>query len=82
MVMVNTLTGREAEEFGRRLRHAREHAPSGKMSLDELAEQAGCSKQMLSKWENGGVTRPDYITLVKVCAALGIEPGALLKLKD
>ncbi len=80
--MVNVLSGKEAEDFGRRLKHAREHGPRGKVSLDKLAREAGCSKQVLSKWEHGKVSRPDYITLRKVCAALGIEPGALLKMKE
>lgn len=79
LAMGNELTGREAEEFGERLRLAREGAG---MSLEKLAAKAGCSKQVISKWENGQVTRPDYITLRKICSALKVEPGAVLKVKD
>ncbi len=73
---MNALAGKEAEDFGRRLRQARTKAG---LSLGKLAQKAGCTRQVLSKWENGGTARLDHLLLRRVCKALGVEERDLVK---
>jgi transcriptional regulator with XRE-family HTH domain len=60
--------------LGRRLRYFRRIK---QMTLNELAEAAGCSGSLLSRVENDLVT-PSLTTLHRLCTALGISVAALM----
>jgi transcriptional regulator with XRE-family HTH domain len=49
-----------------------------KLTLRSVAEKAGISEGFLSQMENN-VSSPSVYTLVKICDAIGIEAGDLLK---
>lgn len=49
-----------------------------RLTLDDLAASAACSKSMLSKIETGKVT-PTIATLSRIAAALSTDAGALLQ---
>lgn len=44
---------------------------------DVLAAKSGINQTTISCIETGGVTRPAFITVVKLAAALGIDPRVL-----
>lgn len=58
-----------------RLREVRERKL---MTQAELAEKTGISEATLSRIENG-LQRPRISTVRKIAAALGVEPGDLIK---
>jgi transcriptional regulator with XRE-family HTH domain len=60
--------------LGRRLRYFRRVK---QMTLNDLAETAGCSGSLLSRVENDLVT-PSLTTLHRLCNALGISVAALM----
>ena len=64
----------EQSTFGKRLRAARKTA---KVTQKELAEIIGAKHNSVSDWENDK-NMPDPDTIVRLCEALGVEPGYLL----
>ena len=50
-------------------------------SQKELAKLINVSNSRLSNWEQG-LNRPDIDTLVSICKALKVSPGALLEIED
>jgi transcriptional regulator with XRE-family HTH domain len=65
---------RQELQVGLRLRHQR---MSLRMTLRDLADQAGCSESMLSKVENGRAL-PSLTTLHRICQVLGLTVSRLL----
>jgi transcriptional regulator with XRE-family HTH domain len=65
---------RQELQVGLRLRHQR---MSLRMTLRDLADQAGCSESMLSKVENGRAL-PSLTTLHRICRVLGLTVSRLL----
>jgi len=61
--------------LGERLRRAR---LSRRLSIDDTAAAAGLTKGYLSKVERG-LNQPSSAVLLRVCAALGLAPGDLLR---
>jgi len=55
----------------------RRYRKEKKLTLKATAEKAGISEGFLSQVEND-VSSPSVDTLVKICTAIGIEPGNLL----
>ena len=49
------------------------------MKAKQLAEQIGVSQTHLSLFRSGKVRGVRFSTLSKLCAALGCEPGELIK---
>jgi len=49
------------------------------ISLQEVAESTGISRQALYKWENNKVNRFDTPVINALCQYFGIEPGALFQ---
>ena len=49
------------------------------ISLQEVAESTGISRQSLYKWENNKVNRFDTPVINALCQYFGIEPGALFQ---
>jgi transcriptional regulator with XRE-family HTH domain len=47
------------------------------LTIEQLAAQAGVSKNTTSKAENGGSIYPSSVR--KIASALGVEPGELVK---
>ena len=62
-------------EIGHNIRLARESAG---LTQKELATRIGVAQARIAEWERGKVD-PTGSTLIKIAAALGIEPGELLK---
>jgi transcriptional regulator with XRE-family HTH domain len=60
-------------EIGGSIREARRHAS---MTLDDIAEQTGLSKSVLSKTENGG--NATLSTIYRICRALDLHPRYVL----
>ena len=58
------------------LREARERA---NLTQIELAERADVRQATISEMERGLTTRVDLDVLDRICRALGVEPGSLLK---
>ncbi|HSL41184.1 MAG TPA: helix-turn-helix domain-containing protein [Desulforhopalus sp.] len=55
----------------------RKHRKEQKLTLKAVAEQASISEGFLSQVEND-VNSPSVDTLVRICKALGVDPGELL----
>lgn len=53
-----------------------------KMSLNELAEQAGISNVNLSNLKTGKVKAIRFSTLEEVCRVLQCQPGDILEYKE
>lgn len=51
------------------------------VTLEEVAQELGVSRQSMSDIENGK-SLPRYGTLAKLCKLYGLEPGDLLKYED
>lgn len=51
------------------------------VTVEEVAQAVGVSRQSLSDIENGK-SLPRYGTLAKLCKLYGLEPGDLLKYED
>jgi len=49
------------------------------ISLQEVAEETGISRQALYKWENNKVNRFDVPVIDALCRYFGVEPGALFQ---
>ena len=47
------------------------------ISLSEVAEMTGVSRQALYKWENNKVNRFDVPVINAICKYFGIQPGEL-----
>ena len=62
-------------DVGRNIRRARESAGQ---TQKELATRIGVAQPRVAEWERGKVD-PTGSTIIKIAAALGIEPGELLK---
>ena len=57
-------------EFGKYLTSRRNKAG---FSLVRMAEKTGLSPSMLNQMEHGGILKPSYDTLLKVCKAYDVE---------
>lgn len=66
--------GQRLPGLGQRIRELR----TGRMTLSELAKQAGISKAYLSQIETGQVEKPSAQSLYQIAAALGTSVGVLL----
>lgn len=51
------------------------------VSVEEIAQEVGISRQSMSDIENGK-SLPRYGTLAKLCKLYGLTPGDLLKFED
>ncbi len=51
------------------------------VTVEEIAQEAGISRQSMSDIENGK-SLPRYGTLARLCKLYGLEPGDLLKYED
>lgn len=49
------------------------------ISLQEVAEETGVSRQALYKWENNMVNRFDVPVIDALCRYFEVEPGALFQ---
>ncbi|NUM77656.1 helix-turn-helix transcriptional regulator [candidate division KSB1 bacterium] len=49
------------------------------ISLSEVAEATGISRQALYKWENNSVNRFDVPVINAICQYFGIQPGELFE---
>jgi putative transcriptional regulator len=49
------------------------------ISLQEVAQATGVSRQSLYKWENNSVNRFDVPVINALCQYFGIEPGQLFQ---
>lgn len=49
------------------------------ISLQEVAEATGISRQALYKWENNRVNRFDVPVINALCQYFGIQPGELFE---
>lgn len=49
------------------------------ISLSEVAQKTGVSRQALYKWENNKVNRFDVPVINAICQYFGIQPGALFE---
>jgi len=49
------------------------------ISLSEVAEVTGVSRQALYKWENNKVNRFDTPVINAICQYFGIQPGELFE---
>lgn len=49
-----------------------------KMTQDDLAKAVGATQQQASWWELGKY-EPGAYAIIRIAAALGVEPGELLK---
>ncbi len=49
------------------------------ISLQEVAEKTGVTRQALYKWENNRVNRFDVPVINALCQYFGIEPGQLFQ---
>jgi putative transcriptional regulator len=58
------------------LKEARKEAG---LTQSELAEKAGVRQATISELETGNTRRVDLDVLDRLCDALGVEPGELLK---
>ena len=67
-----------AAEVGRRIRRARARAG---VSQEALAARIGCGRPTVCRWERGR-RLPALGALVRVAAALGVAPAALLPGSD
>lgn len=52
------------------------------MSTQEFADSAGISYNTALNLRRGGVTRIDFVTLQRICVALGVQPGDLMILSE
>jgi len=66
----------QAQEFGRRVRHARERL--GGVSQERLAEMAGFHRTYIGHIERGEVNLSLY-NLIRLGAALGVDPSELVR---
>ena len=53
-----------------------------RMRVADLVRSTDISKSTLHKLYNGDTTRIEFDTLSKLCAALGVEAGDILKFKS
>ena len=51
---------------------------AAEISQAELGSRVGVNQRQVSRWEVG-LRVPDAYAIIKIAAALGIDPGALLK---
>lgn len=65
-----------AREFGTRVRRARERLDPF-VSQEDLAERAGVHRTYVGHLENGRGS-PTLDTIVRIAAALGVDPGELV----
>src|SRR4051812_15281944 len=65
---------REPTRFGKRLRELRERAG---LTVAQLAEAAGVSRQAVSQWENGTRAEPVFSIACRLADALGVPVTAL-----
>lgn len=49
------------------------------ISLQEVSNETGISRQALYKWENNKVNRFDVPVIDALCQYFGVEPGALFQ---
>lgn len=73
---VKARADRYAGWFGRRLRELR-----GKAGLTQsaLAKAIGVSQARIAEYESPKAFRPTWETILRVCLALDIEPGAFMR---
>lgn len=62
------------KEVGKRIRQAR---VAKNLKQDELAELIGAKYKSVSAWECG-ISKPDCLTLLRICKALNVAPDQIL----
>jgi len=72
------VTSEREESFGKILQEIRN---SKKISQEKLANLTGLDRTAISLIENGKRS-PTFITILKICSALGIKPSVLFSIYE